>query len=72
MVASVEGLSSKVLNDCLRKNVEFGVLRRTAYSELPPRVEYSFTDLGNELLDVFVGIKAIEERIRERFESSNS
>ena len=28
MVKSVEGLSTKVLNECLRKNVEFGILQK--------------------------------------------
>ncbi|MBY0573951.1 MAG: winged helix-turn-helix transcriptional regulator, partial [Undibacterium sp.] len=38
MVKSVEGLSTKVLNECLRKNVEFGILQRNTFPEIPPRV----------------------------------
>jgi len=40
MVRSVEGLSTKVLNECLKRNVEFGILERVAFPEVPPRVEY--------------------------------
>jgi len=37
------GISTKVLNERLRKLVNFGVLERLSYPEIPPRVEYSFT-----------------------------
>jgi len=35
MVRQVEGLSSKVLNECLRKNVKFNIIERIEYSEIP-------------------------------------
>ena len=35
MVRSVEGLSTKVLNDCLKKNLEFGILEKNIFHELP-------------------------------------
>jgi len=33
MVRRVEGLSPKVLNECLRKNCRFGIIERIAYHE---------------------------------------
>ena len=36
IVRSVEGLTTKVLNECLRKNVAFGILERIAFHEVPP------------------------------------
>ena len=52
MVRNTEGLSAKVLNDCLKKNIEFGILDKKIYHELPPRVEYSFTDFGRQLTHI--------------------
>ena len=52
MVRSVEGLSTKVLNECLRRNIEFGILKRIAYSEVPPRVEYKVTPFGEKFIRV--------------------
>jgi DNA-binding HxlR family transcriptional regulator len=49
MERSTDGLSAKVLNDCLRRLVAFRVLDRQAYPEIPPRVEYSLTPLGRSL-----------------------
>jgi len=46
MVRTVEGLSTKVLNDCLRRNIDFDILERIAYNEVPPRVEYKVTAFG--------------------------
>lgn len=40
MVKNVEALTTKVLNQCLQKNIEFGILARISYDEVPPRVEY--------------------------------
>ena len=52
MERSVEGLTTKVLNERLRKLVNFGILEKTIFPEIPPRVEYSLTDLGRSLAPV--------------------
>ena len=65
MVRNVEGLSTKVLNQCLRRNVEFGILEKTEYPEVPPRVEYSVTEFGEKFIAVLDEIEKLEEEIRD-------
>ncbi|MFT6256977.1 MAG: DNA-binding HxlR family transcriptional regulator, partial [Cellvibrionaceae bacterium] len=52
MVKSVEGLSTKVLNQCLKKNIEFGILNKINYPEIPPRVEYQVTEFGQKFMRI--------------------
>ena len=63
MVREVDGLSTKVLNDCLRRNVEFGILEKKVYPELPPRVEYHATEFGEEFMTVLDQIQALERKL---------
>ena len=46
---SLEGISQKVLTDSLRSMEEDGIITRTVYAEVPPRVEYTLTELGYSL-----------------------
>ncbi len=46
---SLDGISQKVLTDSLRSMEKDGIIIRTVYPEVPPRVEYSLTDLGMSL-----------------------
>lgn len=46
---SVGNVSQKVLTEKLRDLEADGVITRTVYPEVPPKVEYSLTDLGRQL-----------------------
>lgn len=46
---SLEGISQKVLTDSLRSMEEDGLITRTVYPEVPPRVEYALSDLGETM-----------------------
>lgn len=54
----IPGISQKVLTDNLRALEADGLIVRTAYPEVPPRVEYSLSELGNTLRPLF---KSMEE-----------
>jgi DNA-binding HxlR family transcriptional regulator len=45
----VDGISQKVLTQTLQSLVRDGMLKRVAYAEIPPRVEYTLTSLGRDL-----------------------
>ena len=45
----IPGISTKVLNERLRRLVSFGLLSRKEFEGLPPRVDYSLTPTGRRL-----------------------
>jgi DNA-binding HxlR family transcriptional regulator len=51
-------ISRKVLTEQLRELEEDGIVRREAFAELPPRVEYSLTDYGRALLPILDQLSA--------------
>jgi DNA-binding HxlR family transcriptional regulator len=69
MVRSVEGLSTKVLNQCLKRNLDFGILKKQVYHELPPRVEYEVTPFGERFLSVLEQIEALQEDLTDTAEN---
>ena len=46
----IDGISQKVLTSTLKSMVEDGIVIRTSYPEVPPRVEYSLSEIGPVLL----------------------
>ena len=58
MKKALEGISQKVLTDSLRSMEADGLITRTVYPEVPPRVEYALSDLGQSMRPI---IKAMEE-----------
>ena len=63
MVRSAEGLTTKVLNECLRKNVAFGIIERIAYNEIPPRVEYVVTPFGKKFIRILDDLDKLQKEI---------
>lgn len=53
----IDGISQKVLTDNLRSMEDDGLIIRKSYPEIPPRVEYELSDLGNSLRPI---IKSME------------
>jgi DNA-binding HxlR family transcriptional regulator len=63
MVRSVDGLTTKVLNDCLRRNLDFGIINRVAYHEIPPRVEYEITAFGRKFIRILDQLESLQREI---------
>jgi DNA-binding HxlR family transcriptional regulator len=63
MERTVEGLTAKVLNDCLRLLVSYSVLEKRSYPEVPPRVEYHFTPFGRKFVETFKFLDALEKQL---------
>lgn len=55
---NLEGISQKVLTDSLRSMEGDGIITRTVYPEVPPRVDYSLSELGESMRPI---IKAMEQ-----------
>lgn len=52
LAQQIPGISQRMLTLTLRHLERDGLLTRTAYAEVPPRVEYSLTPLGESLRDI--------------------
>ena len=57
MLRSIPGISQKVLTDNLRALENDAIITRTVFPEVPPRVEYALSDLGESMRPI---IKAME------------
>jgi len=55
---TIPGISQKVLTDNLRSLEDDGILNRRVYPEVPPRVEYSLTDLGDSMRPILHAMEA--------------
>ena len=54
---SLEGISQKVLTDSLRSMEDDGIITRTVYAEVPPRVEYALSDVGESMRPILDAMK---------------
>lgn len=60
----VEGISTKVLSERLRKLTSYGLLEKHVYAQVPPRTEYSLTRNGQSLVEIVSRIKLLDDEIR--------
>ncbi|WNZ22147.1 transcriptional regulator [Leptolyngbya sp. NK1-12] len=64
LVKTKKGLTTKVLNECLTRLVQFGIVEKFTYSELPPRVEYHLTSFGQEFAEILDQIEALQRKFK--------
>ena len=66
---NLDGISQKVLTDSLRSMETDGLVTRTVYAEVPPRVEYALSDLGLSLKPILDAMQAWGNDYKELAES---
>lgn len=66
---SIDGISPKVLTDSLRSLEEDGIVVRTVYAEVPPRVEYSLSELGETLRPILTAIQVWGEEYQNKMKN---
>lgn len=64
---SLEGISQKVLTDSLRAMESDGIVVRTVYAEVPPRVEYSLSELGESMRPILAAMSDWGTNYKESF-----
>ena len=79
LLRAIDGISQRMLTVTLRALERDGLIDRTVYPEIPPRVEYNLTPLGRSLLAVVAaliewsaGHTADIDRARRRYDAARS
>ena len=54
---SLDGISQKVLTDSLRSMEDDGIITRTVYPEVPPRVEYALSEVGESMRPILTAMQ---------------
>lgn len=65
MEHAIDGLTAKVLNERLRKLMHYGILDKTSFPEVPPRVEYSLTEFGSKFAAILDQIDKLQNDFGE-------
>jgi DNA-binding HxlR family transcriptional regulator len=68
----IGGVSQKMLTKTLRQMEADGLVSRTVFPVIPPRVEYQLTTLGHSLGEAFCGVWIWAERHREAIEKARN
>lgn len=64
----LDGISQKVLTDSLRSMESDGLITRTVYPEVPPRVEYALSDIGESMRPILEAMKEWGIQYKKTFE----
>lgn len=64
---TIPGISQKVLTDNLRALEEDGLVDREVFAEVPPRVVYSLSELGNTLRPIIDAMQAWGDDYKQKF-----
>lgn len=63
---SIDGISQKALTEALRSMEADGIVNRKVFPEVPPRVEYSLTELGESMRPIFQSMESWGLAYREQ------
>lgn len=65
-------LTQSTLTKQLRSLEEYGLVKRHVFPQVPPKVEYSLTDIGNEFKSVLDSISVWREKYIEHIKASET
>lgn len=65
---NLDGISQRALTECLRSMETDGIIIRTVYPEVPPRVEYSLSELGETLRPILNSMQLWGENYKAMME----
>ena len=65
----LKGISSKVLTENLKQLEEDGLVQRTVFAEVPLRVEYSLTPLGEQMRPIIMALADFGKQYKKYFYS---
>ncbi len=65
---NLDGISQKVLTDSLRSMELDGIIVRTVYPEVPPRVEYALSPLGESMRPIIAAMEQWGEHYKSRIQ----
>jgi DNA-binding HxlR family transcriptional regulator len=61
----IDGISTKVLSERLRRLSEYGLLNKKSFAEVPPRTEYTLTPAGTALVKIIAGIHELDAKLSD-------
>lgn len=62
---SIDGISTKVLSERLRRLTDYGLLEKHIFAEVPPRTEYTLTEAGESLVSIISQIHELDQKIAD-------
>ena len=72
LLKTIPGISQKVLTENLRAMEADGLITRTIYPEVPPRVEYALSDLGNSMRPIMDAMEIWGRNYQELVRSASA
>lgn len=67
----IDGISPKVLTENLKQMEEDGIIKREVFAEVPLRVEYSLTELGEQMRPVILALADWGNAYKKQYKKSN-
>jgi len=65
---NLDGISQKVLTESLRSMEEDGIITRTVYPEVPPRVEYALSPIGESMRSIIMAMEQFGIDYKEKIQ----
>jgi len=72
MEKALPGLTTRVQSYYLKRMKALGIIEKTSFPEIPPRVEYRVTPYGIRILSVFASIQALQEQMEAEVNSEDT